>query len=204
MDDNTEESRWLSDGTMRRPEDRRNSFQGARSRVNVGTSHQPGDTEDPVRILPMEERVKNDYVFVLSKFAESFVGADELRMQVLHEELSNFKATNELELEHLDLKQQLRREQNIEEKTRKVYEKKQETYSKQISTLKKQIGAEKAEKLKMMQTMVNLLEKEKNTRERILEYMEDADEDYMEDKKETDGVKKDKLANHFEDVPSLD
>lgn len=151
-------------------------------------------------MLPMEERVKNDYVFVLSKFAESFVGSDELRMRVLHEELANFKATNELELENLDLKQQLKREQQLEEKTRRLYEKKQETYSKQINNLKKQIAAEKAEKIKMMQTMVSLLEKEKNTRERILEYMEDADEDYMEDKKDTDGVKRDKLANHFEDV----
>jgi hypothetical protein len=148
----------------------------------------------------MEERIKNDYIFVLSKFAESFVGSNSLRQSVLLEEISRYKTTNELELENMDLKYQLKKEKTNEEKVRKVYEKKQEAYSKQIGTLKVHITAEKKEKLKLMQQMITLLEKEKNTRERILEYMEEGDDDFLEDKKETDGVKRDKLASHFEDV----
>lgn len=128
------------------------------------------------------------------------MGADSLRKSVLLEELARFKATNDLEIENLELRQQLAREKHLEEKARKNYEKKQETYSRQISGLKQQIVAETKEKLNMMNTMVKLLEKEKNTRERILEYMDDGDDDFIDDKKDTELVKKDRLANHFEDV----
>lgn len=157
-------------------------------------------TEDPVRILPKEERIKNDYVFMLSKFGESFVGSDNLRKSVLLEELSRFRATNDLYLENSKLKDSLNEEISNEKKLRKTYDLKQEKLTKEIGLLRKKIMEEKSEKIKMMEQMVKLLEKEKGTRERILEYMEDDNDDDEETKKEDNKTKKDRLAQNFEDV----
>lgn len=137
---------------------------------------------------------------MVSKFGESFVGSDNLRKQVLMEEISRFRATNELYLENARLKDMLTDETNSEKKLRKVYDLKQEKLTKEIGVLHKKIMGEKHEKIKMMEQMVKLLEKEKGTRERILEYMDADGEDEEDTKKEKGKSKKDRLAQNFEDV----
>ena len=137
---------------------------------------------------------------MVSKFGESFVGSDNLRKQVLMEEISRFRATNELYLENARLKDMLIDETIAEKKLRKVYDLKQEKLTKEIGVLHKKIMGEKHEKIKMMEQMVKLLEKEKGTRERILEYMDADGEDEEDTMKEEGKSKKDRLAQNFEDV----
>ena len=116
------------------------------------------------------------------------------------EEISRFRATNELYLENARLKDMLIDETIAEKKLRKVYDLKQEKLTKEIGVLHKKIMGEKHEKIKMMEQMVKLLEKEKGTRERILEYMDADGEDEEDTMKEEGKSKKDRLAQNFEDV----
>lgn len=156
--------------------------------------------------MPMEERIKNDLNFVVSKYAEAFVNSDSLRRQLLLEELSKFKEITAQTLENKMLTNTLKQRSQELQLLQKQHDRKLEKYTKEIRNLKKEIEEEKREKLKMMEHMVRLLEREKTTRERIFGYMEndDSDDETRGRRDKEEPLTKDRLAQFFDDVRLLE
>ena len=150
----------------------------------------------------MEERIKNDLNFVVSKYAEAFVNSDSLRRQLLLEELSKFKEITAQTLENKLLSYNLKQRTQELQLLQKQHDRKLEKYTKELRSLKKEIEEEKKEKLMMMEHMVRLLEREKITRERIFGYMEndDSDDENNGRRDKEEPLTKDRLAQFFDDV----
>src|SRR3990167_6458876 len=154
--------------------------------------------EEPLRILPKEERIKNDMTFMISKYAESFVEADQLRKQMLLEDLNRSRSINDSQLELETLKYELNVRNGVLQKLTKDQGKLQERNTRELHNLRKQIKLEKEEKNGLLEQMKRFIEKEKVTRERIFGYIEDEEAD----KPVTDEERriKDRLASYFDGV----
>lgn len=151
----------------------------------------------------MEERIKNDLNFVLSKYGESFVAAESYRRQILLEEITKFKETTVYALDNKSLSTVLKLRTEELGTLQKEHDRKIEKYTKELRGLRKEIEDEKKEKINLMERMVHLLEVEKNTRERIFGYMENNDDDEDDDwgkGPEEKAIVKDRLAQFFDDV----
>lgn len=149
-------------------------------------------------MVPVEERIKNDFNFILSKNAELFVNSDQLKKELLLEELNKFRETNKLELENITLREELKRKEEELARFKKNNEGQQEKSLKEIQLLRKDLTNEKKDKLILMNQMIKSLENEKNTRMRVYGYlaMEDEDQQNLDEENRV----KDRLAHNFDDV----
>lgn len=153
------------------------------------------------RITPIQERTKEDFNLMLIKFAESFVNNDELKKQVLLEELMKFRNTNKLEVENLILQLELKRkEEEIKQQDANLKSLK-EKFEKESTALRRDLDNEKKDKLIVMNQMVKSMETEKNTRVRAYILLSGGG---GEDGKDMNEVRRqDRLAQNQDDVDWL-
>jgi len=92
------------------------------------------------------------------------VNNDELKKQVLLEELTKFRNTNKLEIENLILKQQVLRKQEELKLLEGNLEVLGKRFDKEATQLRRDLENEKKDKLIVMNQMIKSMETEKNTR----------------------------------------
>lgn len=146
----------------------------------------------------MQERTKQDFNFMLIKFAETFVNNDELRKQALLEELTRFRNTNKYEIENLIVREELGRKQEEVKHIQKNLEFLQGRFDKEVTSLRRDLENEKKDLLIVMNQMIKSMETEKSTRIKAYQLLSHDNPD--KDQEMTETRMRDRLAQNQDDV----
>jgi hypothetical protein len=146
----------------------------------------------------MQERTRQDFNYMLIKFAETFVNNDELRKQALLEELTKFRNANKLEIENLIVREEVARKQEEVKLVQKNLESLQSRFDKEVTTLRRDLENEKKDLLIVMNQMIKSMETEKNTR--IKAYRLLSNDNPNRNQEVTETRMKDRLAQNQDDV----
>lgn len=146
---------------------------------------------------PLVNKMKDDFSFMLTKYAEIFVNTDKLKKEILLEELSKFRELNKIEIENMELKEELKMKEKEIEDLRKRKKIDHESYISDVVSLKKRLIEERKDKLIMMNDMIKAIENEKNTRVKVLGILKGEEDGGDIEKKRK---MKDRLSQNVDDV----